>query len=242
MDQVVVDPGRVVVRAPGVTVTGGELAALTYRYAHALTVRGVGPDDRVAILADNSPAALAVRYAIALTGAASTFSPDTGVPGRLVTFLGQVEPSLLVVFPSTAADAEATSSLLADVVVSVGPVPGLADLGEEAAAQSSEPFPGLACPDDVAVLIASGGTTGASKVSVRSFADYARMLGDRPMTDRRLLVSGAFAYVPGRVPGPRGGRRWWSLRCWAAAGWSLSPTVSILSASWRPSSPRGSPI
>src|SRR5204863_1403544 len=79
--------------------------------------------------------------------------------------------------------------------VSVGPVDGLADLAEEAVAQQQKPFMGRAQPDRLAVLIASGGTTGGSKASMRSFDAYAALLGDVREPDRKLLVCSAFAYV-----------------------------------------------
>jgi acyl-CoA synthetase (AMP-forming)/AMP-acid ligase II len=158
------DPDRVVVRDASRGLTGGDFAGTIDGYAWALAARGLGAGDRVALLATESPEALAVRYAVALVGAASVFTPDTGRPEQLVRFLKQIRPRLLVVFPETAPDAQAAAArILSDETVSVGPVDGLADLAEEAAAQDDMPFVGRAQPDDLAVLIASGGTTGGSK-------------------------------------------------------------------------------
>ncbi|HEU4999116.1 MAG TPA: AMP-binding protein [Lapillicoccus sp.] len=190
------DPDRVVLRTRSRELSGGEFAGLVCRYARALTVRGLGPGDRVALLATESPEALAVRYAIALVGAASVFTPDTGRAERLVQFLKQVRPRLLVVFPETAPDAQAAAArVLSDETVSVGPVDGLADLATEAAAESDEPFPGRARAGDLAVLIASGGTTGTSKASMRSFEAYAALLDGPADPERKLLTCSAFAYV-----------------------------------------------
>jgi fatty-acyl-CoA synthase len=190
------DPDKVVVRDAVRGLTGRELSAMVVRYARAFTVRGLGPGDRVALLATESPEALAVRYAIALVGAASVFTPDTGRPERLVQFLKQIRPRLLVVFPETAPHAQAAAArVLSEETVSVGAVDGLADIVAEAAAEDDAPFPGRARPDDLAVLIASGGTTGASKASMRTFEAYAALLGDVPEPDRKLLTCSAFAYV-----------------------------------------------
>jgi fatty-acyl-CoA synthase len=190
------DPDRVVVRDASRGLTGGDFAGTIDGYAWALAARGLGAGDRVALLATESPEALAVRYAVALVGAASVFTPDTGRPEQLVRFLKQIRPRLLVVFPETAPDAQAAAArILSDETVSVGPVDGLADLAEEAAAQDDMPFVGRAQPDDLAVLIASGGTTGGSKASMRSFDAYAALVGDVREPDRKLLVCSAFAYV-----------------------------------------------
>ena len=190
------EPDKVVLRAPGRSLTGGEFAAMIDRYAYALAARGLGPGDRVALLATESPEALAVRYAVALVGAASVFSPDTGRAERLVHFLKQIRPQLLVVFPQTAQQAQAAAGrVLSNETVAIGHVDDLANLAAEAAAQVAPPFVGRAQPDDLAVLIASGGTTGSSKASMRSFASYANLLGDPNEPDRKLLICSAFAYV-----------------------------------------------
>jgi fatty-acyl-CoA synthase len=189
-------PDEVVVRDAARAFTGGEFASMVERYAWALADRGIGAGDRVALLATESPEALAVRYAVALVGAASVFTPDTGRPERLVRFLKQVHPSLLVVFPETAPHAQAAAArILSDETVSVGPVEGLDDLSAEALAEADRPFPGRAQPDDLAVLIASGGTTGTSKASMRSFDVYAALLGEPSEPERKLLTCSAFAYV-----------------------------------------------
>jgi fatty-acyl-CoA synthase len=190
------EPDRVVVRDVSRGLSAGDFAAMIERYAWALAARGLGAGDRVALLATESPEALAVRYAIALVGAASVFTPDTGRPEQLVRFLKQIRPRLLVIFPETAPDAKAAAArILSEETVAVGPVDGLADLTEEAAAHGDRPFVGRAQPNHLAVLIASGGTTGGSKASMRSFDAYAALLGDTREPDRKLLVCSAFAYV-----------------------------------------------
>ena len=108
------DPERIVIRDPARGVSGGQFATMVDRYAHALAARGLGSGHRVALLATESAEALAVRYAVALVGAASVFTPDTGRPERLVRFLKQVRPRLLMVFPETAPHAVGRIVLQAD--------------------------------------------------------------------------------------------------------------------------------
>ena len=134
------EPDSIVVRDASRELTGGEFAAMVDRYA-------LGPRRaRAGLRRPRRPAghrvaeALAVRYAVALVGAASVFTPDTGRPERLVRFLKQVRPRLLVVFPETAPHAQAAAArVLSDETVAVGPVDGLADLAAEAAPQADAP-------------------------------------------------------------------------------------------------------
>ena len=53
--------------------SGNELRASVFRYAHALRELGIGRGDLVALFAPNTPDALAVRHAASLLGAPSVF-------------------------------------------------------------------------------------------------------------------------------------------------------------------------
>ena len=50
-------------------------------------------------------------------------------------------------------------------------------------------------PDDVAVIVSSGGSTGVPKGSWRTFAAYSAMVGVPSPADRRQLVNGHLAYL-----------------------------------------------
>ena len=59
----------------------------------------------------------------------------------------------------------------------------------------SDPLPSLAKPDDLAVIVSSGGTTGVPKGSWRDFAAYTTMVHAPSPADRRQLVNGHLAYL-----------------------------------------------
>jgi hypothetical protein len=75
----------------------------------------------------------------------------------------------------------------------VGVRPGSGDrlrLNEAAAAQSCDPVDCRARPQDLAVIISSGGSTGVPKGSWRSFASYTELVTVPSPEDRRQLVNG----------------------------------------------------
>ncbi|HEY1565646.1 MAG TPA: AMP-binding protein [Solirubrobacteraceae bacterium] len=189
-------PYRVVVQD-----SGGELSALQFRrlvvrLAIALEEAGVWPGDRVAIVPAVTADALAVRYAAGLLGCATVFCPNTGVRGRLAALLAHARPNAVVVFPETAqATSEVVRSARSPRLLSVGPVPGVRDL-LTVDTGGRRGFVGRSIDADApAVLVASGGTTGQSRLSRRSFAAWERLVDAGPMRDRRQLVCTSFAYV-----------------------------------------------
>jgi fatty-acyl-CoA synthase len=102
--------------------------------------------------------------------------------------------TLLVVFAETA-------HLLPDGVTvplaTVGAdMPGMAlRLDALAMAQPGGPFISRACPDDLAVVISSGGTTGVPKGSWRHFSAYTAMVSTPSPASRRQLINGRLAYL-----------------------------------------------
>ena len=191
------EPDRVLLSEPGRALTGGEFAGLVARLARALETSGIDNGMRVAILATISPEALGVRYAAASLGCATVFCPNTGDRSRLGQFLGHVRAEVLVVFPETAAAAATVvSDRLVGSVMSVGAVPGVdVDLLALSATMTAGPIIGRAAAEDLGVLVASGGTTGSSKASRRSFEAYGRMVDAGPAPSRRQLVCTPLAYV-----------------------------------------------
>jgi fatty-acyl-CoA synthase len=190
-------PDRVLIGGPGRALTAGEFAGLVARLARALETSGLGRGTRVAILATISAEALAVRYAAATLGCVTVFCPNTGDPSRLRQFLGHVRADVLVVFPETAA---AAATVVPDgsvnSVMSLGAVAAVAvDLLALSATMPDGPVTGRAAAEDLGVLISSGGTTGTSKASRRSFAAYGRMVDAGPTANRRQLVCTPLAYV-----------------------------------------------
>lgn len=179
---------RPVLRHEGADTTAAELLAAIHRYARVLDGWGLGRGDLVASLAPNRPDSLAVRYAAHLLGAAAVYlsvPPDPDIRARMIA---QFDPRLVVVFPETA-------DLLPGVsapVASVGAVPGVRRLDTPT---SAAPMACRARPEDFAVVVSSGGTTGVPKGSRRDFASYSRMVATTSGPERRQLANGKLAYL-----------------------------------------------
>ncbi len=103
-------------------------------------------------------------------------------------------PSLLVLFTETAALLGAAGNGPVAVVGSGLPGAPLR-LDEIASAQPDDPIACRARPEDPAVIVTSGGTTGVPKGSWRSFAAYTAMAHVPSPADRRQLVNGRLAYL-----------------------------------------------
>src|SRR5690349_116232 len=184
---------RPVLRHEGRDVTGAALLTEVHRYARALDGLGIGRGDLVALLAPNTPEALAVRYGAHLIGAAAVYLSVPPDPERRARMIAQFAPALVVVFPETAA---LLPEAVTAPVVAVGPVPGVATrLDALAAAEPDTPLPSRARPEDLAVVIPSGGTTGVPKGSRRTFASYTAAVACPPAPERRQLANGKLAYL-----------------------------------------------
>ncbi len=189
------DPDRIIVVDRGREITARDFRELVLRLARALEETGLEAGGRVAIVPAISADALAVRYAAGALGCASVFCPNTGVPHRLTAFVARARVDAVVMFPGTSSVAGEVIGAAPPRVLSVGEVDGavnLLDLDVRTSAGFRAP---AIAPSDTAVLVASGGTTGASKMSRRSFASWERAVDAGPMRDRRLLVCTSFAYV-----------------------------------------------
>jgi fatty-acyl-CoA synthase len=205
--------GAAVLERAGVTTSGAELLASTYRYARALDGIGIGRGDLVALHAPNSPDALAVRYAAHLLGAATMYLPALATPGQRAALVELIAPDLLVAFPETAHLLPALPRCARSgaphppgvesfaqpgpriVVVGCDVAGAPLRLDRRAHAASAAPLPCRARPADLAVLISSGGSTGVPKGSVRSFAGYTALVAGPPDPARRQLANGPLAHL-----------------------------------------------
>jgi acyl-CoA synthetase (AMP-forming)/AMP-acid ligase II len=199
MERLAAKGTEIVLRYRGCDISAAELRASIHRYARALAGLGVGRGDLVALFATNSPDAIAIRYATHLVGAAAVYLSVLPEPRRRADLVAQMAPQLLVVFPETANLLD-PALLLAGFTVPVAVVGGDRDaagvrLDELAAAESDAPLTSRARPDDLAVIISSGGTTGVPKGSCRSFTAYGAMVVNPSPADRRQLVNGKLAYL-----------------------------------------------
>ncbi|WP_238419608.1 class I adenylate-forming enzyme family protein [Gordonia sp. 'Campus'] len=173
--------------------TGHELLGLVARLAGAMTTHDIGRGHRVALVAPATGEAVAARYAASSLGAATVFCPDAGSPERLRVFLSRTSADFVIVFPSTA---HAVSDVVDARVLSVGPVDGLPNLMLDAAAGGIDRALHVEIsPDDECVLVATGGTTGVSKASVRTQREYRRLVDLGPTPGRRQLICTPLAYI-----------------------------------------------
>lgn len=167
--------------------------ATIHRYARALAARGVERSSVVALLAPNAPDAIAVRYAANLLGAATCYLSAPPTAAARASLIRQIAPSLLVVLPDTLRLLPPGIDVPTVAVGDCGP--SFARLDAAAAGQSGEPLACRARPDDLAVIVSSGGSTGVPKGSCRDFAHYTGMAAAPSPPDRRQLVNGHLAYL-----------------------------------------------
>ena len=174
-----------------------EFAALVRRSAQALAALGVKRQSRVAILAKNSPAYLALYLAAGLAGFTAV-----GINYRLsvaeqAEILADCEPQ---VFFFDAEHAAAAATLMAPLPAGTPCIclDGQADgamTWDDRLAQASDAWPAeRARPDDTLLMIYTSGTTGKPKGVMLSnegmletAKEYALAQGARP-TDRMLVV------------------------------------------------------
>jgi fatty-acyl-CoA synthase len=185
-------PDRAVLRYRDHDETGTDLRRSIFRHARALAALGIGRGNLVAQFAPNCPDALAIRYAANLLGAATMFLPALANPEQRVAVLARLQPTLLVVYPETM---HLVPDAVSVQVVYVGTGPESSRLDKLAQAQPDLPLHRDVRPDDLAVVVSSGGTTGTPKCSRRSFAKYSTMIGTAINEDRRQLINGRLAYL-----------------------------------------------
>ncbi|GAA1847466.1 AMP-binding protein [Pseudonocardia ailaonensis] len=173
--------------------SGTALLGAVRRYARVLDGLGVGRGDLVALIAPNAPEALAVRYAAHVIGAAAVYLSVPPDPERRARTIAQFDPALLVLFPQTA---HLLPPGVTVPLAAVGEVEGVdLRLDLRAAEESDAPLEVRARPEDLAVVISSGGTTGVPKGSRRDFAAYTACLPVVRDPGRRQLANGKLAYL-----------------------------------------------
>jgi fatty-acyl-CoA synthase len=183
-----------VFRYQGRNIAAADFLQSIFRYARTLSAIGIGRCKLVALFAPNTPDALAIRYATHLLGAAAIYLSSPASAQARADLLARINPWLLVLFPETAHLLPAGASAK---VAGVGAnLTGISlRLDELAAAQTNDSVASLARPDDLAVVVSSGGTTGVPKGSWRTFAAYTAMAHAPSGTDRRQLINGPLAYL-----------------------------------------------
>lgn len=182
-----------VLRAGGRDTSAEDLLSAIHRHARALASLGIGRGSLVALLAPNRPDALAIRYAASLLGAGSVFLSAPPAQESRAGLIAQMAPSLLVVFRDTAPLIPPEAAVpLATVGMAID---GAVRLDHLAARKSDAPLSCAARPDDLGVIVSSGGTTGVPHGSWRSFAGYGALIAAPSPPHRRQLVNGPLAYL-----------------------------------------------
>lgn len=191
-------PDRQALVHEGRSFTAGELRALVFRMARALRQRGIGRGQTVTLLSGNLPEVIAARYAANLLGCAVNHLYNKLSAESQAAIVQDVETRALIVDPRWAERAaELTARAPVKDVLTLGPAPIGTDLLELAAAESGEPLPGEARPEDICSIRHTGGTTGHPKGICTTFeqiAGYRTSPDDYP---RRQLVCTTVAHIGG---------------------------------------------
>ena len=183
-----------VVREHGRDTTARQLLELIFRYANELDGCKVSHGSVVALIATNTVDALAVRYAVNLLGAGSTYLAVPRSGPHLQNLIGQVDPTLLIAFPETAHLVPSGKTV---PIASVGEckIAGSVVLNRSGTPERAAVIASRAGVNDLGVLVCSGGSTGVPKSSWRSFGAYTAMLQTPASADRRQLINGPLAYL-----------------------------------------------
>jgi carnitine-CoA ligase len=171
----------------GAMTFGGTVAAVSLT-ADALRAAGVDPGDRIVLTARNRPVYLLCWLALTSMGAvAVAVNPRSSAP-ELAGLIRQVEPRLLVTDDELAGLVNAAWSDLADAGsagAGLTPFPAIIDVQTVVPADWADPAAMSSrardarwpiadvCPDDVATLIPTSGTTGRSKLVMQTHRAYA---------------------------------------------------------------------
>jgi long-chain acyl-CoA synthetase len=166
-------PDRVAIHHKSGVMTYGELAIQVDRVACALSLRGVGPGDRVTVLLPNCPEFTVLYYAAASLGAVAVPANPLLKAAELIHIWGDASARLAFTIPQLVPAAlEAKQSLPAlDSVIclSADPVEGTVAYGAFVAEGSAgRPVVPVPEPDQPAVFIYTSGTTGKPKGAVLS--------------------------------------------------------------------------
>jgi len=146
----------------GATLTYGELAALSGRFAGFLANKGVGPNHRVAAKVEKSVEAVALYLATLRAGAVYLPLNTAYTPAETEYFVRDAQPTLIVCDPKEEADLRAIAAKAGGHVETLDHQ-GKGSLVDAAAAYSADFNTMPRAKDDLAAILYTSGTTGRSK-------------------------------------------------------------------------------
>jgi len=167
------NPGGVTLSTPTQSMTNGQLATLTRRYAANMALRGISRGSVVVIALRNGPMAFTAALAAGLLGAAWV-GMHTELPFR------EIGTTHLLHGPDKPATLKFPGSFEVDASWAVEPVgmPG----------SSQRAFPGFSSPDDIAYFTRSSGTTGTVKFMTKTCGYLATMAQRHGVEDYRAIT------------------------------------------------------
>ncbi|MBF6062811.1 AMP-binding protein [Nocardia terpenica] len=145
--------------------TYGELLDRIYRTARALSTQGLGRGDAVALATGAAPETFVLRFAANTLGCATVVLYDDLAPSVLVDMLRYVDAKAVVLRPDHGADRVVTAAkqIPGIAVLAMGTHPEAVNLADLADAESGEPVPVDARPEDLSSIRLTGGSTGDPK-------------------------------------------------------------------------------
>jgi crotonobetaine/carnitine-CoA ligase len=144
--------------------TLGDVQREVDRHAVGLAERGVARGDRVAILLGNRPETLFTWFAANRLGAIAAMLNPAHKHGELVALSRLMAPRVVVT--------DEHRALVEAALAELPPVDRAAIVTSAELPASGEPPPVVVLPDDVCVLIATSGTTGAPKAVMQTHRTY----------------------------------------------------------------------
>ncbi|MFE2164046.1 non-ribosomal peptide synthase/polyketide synthase [Streptomyces sp. NPDC059447] len=184
-------PGAVAIAAPDVTLTYAEVDALANRVAHWLIGRGIGPEDRVAVVMERSADLLVVLLGVVKAGAA--YVPvDPGYPAERIAFmLSDVDPALVLCTSGSRGVPRDGFEVAVweEAVVGMASCPPTAPRDADRSAALR--------PDHLAYVMYTSGSTGTPKgveVTHRNVVSFAEDRSWREEVVERVLVQANHAF------------------------------------------------
>ena len=157
-------PDRPAMKSPRGTIAYDEVLRRTNGVAGEFLRRGVRPGDRIALLGDPSPPlAIAECAAVAIGAIPAAISPGL-TPMEIAQIVQDADPAVMIFDAERPELAACVSSLAVPDAI---PCSAIADLAEDEAPRHE------ASPDDAALLIYTGGTTGRPKGVMHSHRSIA---------------------------------------------------------------------